>query len=131
MNHVLIIDTSYSMTQKTSSKLSLLEIAKKFVETYIITRMRMIETKGDKYFIYTTDRENKKEISSYLMINDIQFILEHLRSITCSYHTDMFYSLKSVLEYLNFLRVVSGADNYFGGRDILKAENTNVIASHC
>ena len=39
----------------------------------------------------------------------------------------MFLSLKEILDYLNAFRVISAADNYFGGREILKAESTNIF----
>jgi len=38
--------------------------------------------------------------------------------------------LKSVLDFLNAFRMNFQTDNYFGGRDILKAENSNVTLSH-
>ena len=84
MNHLFIIDNSYSMTQKTSTRLSFLEIAKKFAETYIITRMKMPETKGDKYFVFNTDKETKKDLNGFVTIHDIPNILDNLRSITTS-----------------------------------------------
>jgi hypothetical protein len=84
MNHVIIIDNSYSMTQKTSSRLSFLEIAKKFAETYILMRMNLPETKGDKFFVFNTDRDNKKDLGNFVVIHDAMYILESLRSITPS-----------------------------------------------
>lgn len=84
MNHVFIIDNSQSMTQKTSHRLSLLEVAKKFAETYIITRMKMPETKADRYFIFTTDHDSKKDLLGFATIQDIPNVLDTLRSISSS-----------------------------------------------
>lgn len=84
MNHILIIDNSFSMTQKTSSRLTFLEIAKKFAETYIFMRMNIPETKGDKYFIFSTEKDAKKDLSSFVTIHDMAYILENLRSIVPS-----------------------------------------------
>jgi hypothetical protein len=126
MNHILIIDNSYSMTQKSTSRLTFLEIAKRFAEAYITTRMKMPETKGDKYFIFHTDKESKRDITSYVMVHDIPHILETLRGIVPSYNCDIFLALKSSLDFLNAFRITSQADNYFGGRDVIKAENSNV-----
>lgn len=38
----------------------------------------------------------------------------------------MFMALKNSIDFLNAFRMVSQADTYFGGRDALKAENSNV-----
>jgi hypothetical protein len=126
MNHILIIDNSYSMTQRSASHLSLLEVAKTVAETYIKNRILMPETKGDRYFVFTTDKDTKRDLGSFACAADIHSVLEGLRSISPSYHCDMFFALKSVLEFVNAYRIVTEKDNYFGGRDILKSENTNV-----
>lgn len=128
MNHILIIDNSYSMTQKSASNLSLLEVAKSVAETYIKNRILMPETKGDRYFIFTTDKETKRDLASFATVPDIHAVLESLRGIGPSYHCDMFFALKSVLDFVNAYRIRGDQDNYFGGRDILKSENTNVSA---
>lgn len=137
MNHVFIIDNSQSMTQKTSHCLTLLEVAKKFAETYIITRMKMPETKADRYFIFTTDTESKKDLNGFATIQDIPSILDSLRSITPNLYAslssrscDLYLSLKSSIDFLNAFRAISHADNYFGGRDVVKAECSNVITSN-
>jgi len=39
---------------------------------------------------------------------------------------DMFMALKNAVDFLNAFRMVTNADNYYGGRDPLKAENSNV-----
>lgn len=148
MNHILIIDNSYSMIQKTGNRLSYFEIAKKFAETYITTRVKMPETKADKYLIFSTQTDRpqpnsasappnnsnqpqsqipfRKALRDFVRVNDLQFILEDLRSIDISYSTDTFYALKTTLEFIDAFRMVSQADNYYGGRDVLKAENSNV-----
>jgi hypothetical protein len=82
MNHIFIIDNSVSMTQKTSHRLTLLEVAKKFAETYIITRMKMPETKGDRYFVFSTDI--KRDLQSFATVQDINNVLECLRSTNYS-----------------------------------------------
>lgn len=82
MNHIFIIDNSLSMSQKTSHRLSLLEVAKKFAETYIITRMKMPETKGDRYLVFSTDV--KKDLQSFAVGQDISNVLDQLRSMTHS-----------------------------------------------
>jgi hypothetical protein len=82
MNHIFIIDNSLSMSQKTSHRLSLLEVAKKFAETYIITRMKMPETKGDRYIVFSTDV--KKDLQSFAIGQDISNVLDQLRSLTHS-----------------------------------------------
>lgn len=35
-------------------------------------------------------------------------------------------ALKNAVDFLNAFRMISGADNYNGGRDAIKAENSNV-----
>jgi hypothetical protein len=41
----------------------------------------------------------------------------------------MFMALKNAVDFLNAFRMVSGADNFNGGRDAIKAENSNVSLS--
>lgn len=82
MNHIFIVDNSLSMTQKTSHRLSLLEVAKKFAETYIITRMKMPETKGDRYFVFSSDI--RRDLQSFLTVQDVNNVLDSLRSMTQS-----------------------------------------------
>ncbi len=38
----------------------------------------------------------------------------------------MFMALKNAVDFLNAFRMISGADNFNGGRDAIKAENSNV-----
>ena len=35
-------------------------------------------------------------------------------------------AMKSAIDFLNAFRMVTNSDNYYGGRDALKAENSNV-----
>ena len=114
------------MTQRSAGHLSLLEIAKTVAETYIKNRILMPETRADRYFIFTTDKETKRDLASFACAPDIHSVLEALRGISPSYHCDMFLALKSALDFVNAFRINSERDNYFGGRDILKSENTNV-----
>lgn len=39
----------------------------------------------------------------------------------------MFLTLKEVVDCLNAFRAITQADNYFGGREILKSENANIF----
>lgn len=130
MNHIIIIDNSHSMVQKTFNRLSFLEIAKNFAETYILTRTKMPETKGDKYFIFSAERDAKKDLQSFASVQDIGCILESLRAISPAYNCDLFHAVKTSVDFLNAFRMVTGADNYHGGRDVLKSENSNVILSY-
>lgn len=36
-------------------------------------------------------------------------------------------AMKSAIDFLNAFRMISQSDNYYGGRDSLKAENSNVL----
>jgi hypothetical protein len=126
MSHVFLVDTSMSMTQKMSKNLSFLEVAKNFVETYINTRFKLPEAKGDKFFVFSTSREKKTSLVDFAHYGELTHVINELRGFTACYHCDMFLSLKEILDYLNAFRVISAADNYFGGREILKAETTNV-----
>lgn len=130
MNHIIIIDNSHSMVQKTFNRLSFLEIAKNFAETYILTRTKMPETKGDKYFVFSAERDSKKDLQSFASVQDIGCILESLRSIAPAYSCDLFHAVKTAVDFLNAFRMVTGADNYHGGRDVLKSENSNVSPTH-
>lgn len=131
MNHILIVDNSYSMTQKSANNLSLLEVAKAVAETYIKNRVLMPDTKGDRYFVFSTDKETKRDLASFATVPDIHAVLEGLRGISPSYHCDLFFALRSALDFANAYRIVTEKDNYFGGRDILKSENTNVLPVDC
>jgi hypothetical protein len=35
-------------------------------------------------------------------------------------------ALKNAVDFINAFRMISGADNFNGGRDAIKAENSNV-----
>lgn len=41
----------------------------------------------------------------------------------------MFMALKNAVDFVNAFRMISGADNFNGGRDAIKAENSNVNPS--
>ena len=84
MNYVFIIDCSMSMTQRASNQLSFLEVAKNFVESFIMTRAKMSEGKGDKFFVMSTDTEERTEFKDFAFINDVAHIIWDLRSIKSS-----------------------------------------------
>lgn len=84
MTHVFIVDASMSMTQRMSKNLSFLEIAKNFVETYIMTRFKLPEAKGDKFIVYNTSREKKQTLQDFINYTEITHIIQDLRSITPS-----------------------------------------------
>ena len=53
------------------------------------------------------------------------FNLHSKQSFYCS-ECDMFMILKQSIDFLNSFRMITQADNYYGGRDVLKAENSTV-----
>jgi hypothetical protein len=81
MNYLFIIDSSKSMTQRAANKLSFLKVAKNFVESFIMTRVKMSEAKGDKFYIFSTNTEERNEIKDYAFVNDIAHVIWSLRSI--------------------------------------------------
>ena len=81
MNYLFIIDSSKSMTQRAANKLSFLEVAKNFVESFIVTRVKMSEAKGDKFYIFSTNTDERNDIADYAFVNDIAHVIWTLRSI--------------------------------------------------
>lgn len=81
MNYLFIIDSSKSMTQRASNKLSFLEVAKNFVESFIMTRVKMSEAKGDKFYIFSTSTEERNDIKDYAHVNDIAHTIFKLRAV--------------------------------------------------
>lgn len=81
MNYVFIIDCSMSMTQRASNCLSLLEVAKNFVESFIMTRVKMSEAKGDKFFVFSSDISERNSLKDFAFIHDVAHIIWGLRGI--------------------------------------------------
>ena len=81
MNYLFIIDNSYSMTQKSANMLSLLEVAKNFVELFIMTRVKTGESKGEKFFVLSSSVEDNKNLYDFSFVTDIPHVLANLRSI--------------------------------------------------
>jgi hypothetical protein len=69
------------MTQRAANKLSFLEVAKNFVESFIMTRIKMSEAKGDKFYIFSTNTEERNDTKDYAHVNDIAHTIFKLRSI--------------------------------------------------
>lgn len=81
MNYLFIVDSSKSMTQRASNNLSFLEVAKNFVESFITTRVKMSEAKGDKFYIFSTNTEERNEIADYTFVHEISHVIATLRAI--------------------------------------------------
>lgn len=81
MNYLFVIDNSFSMTQKAANMLTLLEIAKNFVESFIMTRVKTGESKGEKFFVLSSSVEDNKNLFDFSFVTDIPYVLASLRSI--------------------------------------------------
>ena len=72
------------MTQRAANRLSFLEVAKNFVESFIMTRIKMPEAKGDKFFVLSSCTDNSRTLKDFVFLNDIAHIIYNLRSIEAS-----------------------------------------------
>ena len=70
-----------SMTQRAANRLSFLEVAKNFVESFIMTRVKMSEAKGDKFYVFSSNTEERNYLGDFAFIQDVAHIIWNLREI--------------------------------------------------
>lgn len=70
-----------SMTQRAANRLSFLEVAKNFVENFIMTRVKMPEAKGDKFYVFSSSTEDTRSLKEFVFLSDVAHIIYGLRAI--------------------------------------------------
>ncbi|XP_063979474.1 integrator complex subunit 6 [Diachasmimorpha longicaudata] len=113
---VFLIDTSASMNQRADlgGRPTLLDVAKKAVETFVKVRQRSPESRGDRYMLLTFE-EPPQNIKAGWKENLATFMNE-LKNLQCVGLTSLCAALKHALDVLNINRMQTGIDTYGQGR---------------
>ncbi|XP_011298020.1 integrator complex subunit 6 [Fopius arisanus] len=113
---VFLIDTSASMNQRADlgGRPTLLDVAKKAVETFVKVRQRSPESRGDRYMLLTFE-DPPHNIKAGWKENLATFMNE-LKNLQCVGLTTLCAALKHALDVLNINRMQTGIDTYGQGR---------------
>ena len=110
---LFLVDTSYSMIQKTQSGLSLLDICKSGIEYFIKIRTRDPSSKTDRYFLVTCET-SPNCIKSGWKDNFSNFTNE-LKNLEAKSLTEIGPALAESFNLLNQYRLQTNIDNYGQG----------------
>lgn len=125
---LFLVDTSASMLQRVHSqngKISLIDLTKIAIETFISNRQHKTECSGDRYMLLTFE-EFPNNIKAGWKENLGTFMNE-LKNLQCNCRTVMGTGLRQAYDLLNLNRMQSGIDTYSHGRNPFFVESALII----
>ncbi|CAK9293256.1 unnamed protein product [Gordionus sp. m RMFG-2023] len=122
---MFIVDTSFSMNQKTFAGTTYLDIAKTTIELFLKLRAKDISSRGDRYMLLTTE-EYPYNIKAGWRENHSTFNQE-LKNLKAYTLPNISLALKQAFDLLNINRLMSGIDTYGQGRCLFYLEYSIII----
>ncbi|KAK5583139.1 hypothetical protein RB653_004729 [Dictyostelium firmibasis] len=111
-----VVDTSGSMSQKTTNGMTLLDCSKAAIEHFIKIRSKDASMRNDRFFLITSEENPITAVKIGWKDNFNSFIQE-VKNLQTKDMSNLGFSLQKSFDFLNQFRVQSSIDNYGQGRN--------------
>ncbi|EGC34275.1 hypothetical protein DICPUDRAFT_79965 [Dictyostelium purpureum] len=111
-----VVDTSGSMSQKTTNGMTLLDCCKAAIEHFIKIRSKDASMRNDRFFLITSEENSLTAVKIGWKDNFNTFIQE-VKNLVCKDMSNLGFSLQKAFDNLNLFRIQSSIDNYGQGRN--------------
>ncbi|KAN0031375.1 hypothetical protein ACTFIV_005239 [Dictyostelium citrinum] len=111
-----VVDTSGSMSQKTTNGMTLLDCGKAAIEHFIKIRSKDASMRNDRFFLITSEENPITAVKIGWKDNFNSFIQE-VKNLQTKDMSNLGFSLQKSFDFLNQFRVQSSIDNYGQGRN--------------
>ncbi|KAN0045544.1 hypothetical protein ACTA71_005922 [Dictyostelium dimigraforme] len=111
-----VVDTSGSMSQKTTNGMTLLDCSKAAIEHFIKIRSKDASMRNDRFFLITSEENPLTAVKIGWKDNFNSFIQE-VKNLQTKDMSNLGFSLQKSFDFLNQFRVQSSIDNYGQGRN--------------
>lgn len=113
---LFIIDTSLSMSRRSHTGRTLLDLAKNTVENFTKLRQRDPTSRTDRYMLVTTDTPFNIKTDWRDSSNSFEIFQRELKSLQITGKTNLENAIPNAFDLLNLYRATSCIDNYGQGR---------------